>query len=96
MAVFIVFLRAVNVGGTGKLPMSELQELCRDCGFAKVTTYIQSGNVVLSSGLDKSKVRRKLESALQARMGKPGRRFCSHARRARRNHRTQPFQAGCP
>ena len=71
MAVFIVFVRAVNVGGTSKLPMSELQELCKDCGFAKVTTYIQSGNVVLSSGLDRSTVRRKLESALRARMGKP-------------------------
>ncbi len=71
MAVFIVFVRAVNAGGTSKLPMSELQELCKDCGFAKVTTYIQSGNVVLSSGLDRSTVRRKLESALRARMGKP-------------------------
>ena len=71
MAVFVVFLRAVNVGGTGRLPMSDLRDLCRDCGFTNVTTYIQSGNVVLSSGLNRSQVRRKLESALRARMGKP-------------------------
>ena len=56
MAVFIAFLRAVNVGGTSKLAMSELRELCGDCGFEKVTTYIQSGNVVFSSRLDRSKV----------------------------------------
>ncbi len=71
MAVFIAFLRAVNVGGTGKLPMSELRELCRSCGFAKVTTYIQSGNVVFSSRLDGSKVKLRLESTLRERMGKP-------------------------
>ena len=71
MAVFIAFLRAVNVGGTGKLTMSELRELCGNCGFTRVTTYIQSGNVVFSSGLDRSKVQLKLSSALQARMGGP-------------------------
>ena len=71
MAVFIAFLRAVNVGGTGRLPMSELRELCRNCGLAEVTTYIQSGNVVFSSRLDGSKVKRRLESTLRERMGKP-------------------------
>lgn len=71
MAVFIAFLRAVNVGGTGKLPMSELRALCEGCGFAGVTTYIQSGNVVFSSRLAGSNVKLKLESALHSRMGKP-------------------------
>lgn len=71
MAVFIALLRAVNVGGTNKLPMSDLRELCSNCGFAEVTTCIQSGNVVFSSRLDRNKVKRKLASALQARMGKP-------------------------
>lgn len=71
MAVFIAFLRAVNVGGTSRLPMNELRELCRDCGFAAVTTYIQSGNAVFSSRLDRSNVTLKLESALRARMAKP-------------------------
>lgn len=46
MPVFIVLLRAVNVGGTGKLRMSELKRLCEEAGFRKVRTYIASGNVV--------------------------------------------------
>ena len=71
MAVFIALLRAVNVGGTSKLPMSELRELCENCGFARVTTYIQSGNLVFSSRLAASKVKLRLESALRSRMGKP-------------------------
>lgn len=71
MAVFVALLRAVNVGGTGKLPMSELRALCEEAGFAKVTTYIQSGNVVFSTRLGKAKVQQKLETGLAAKLGKP-------------------------
>ena len=71
MAVFITLLRAVNVSGTGKLPMSALREFCRHCGFERITTYIQSGNIVFSSSLDSSKVKLKLESILRERMRKP-------------------------
>jgi uncharacterized protein (DUF1697 family) len=46
MPVFIVLLRAVNVGGTGKLSMSDLKRLCEKAGFQNVRTYIASGNVV--------------------------------------------------
>ena len=49
MAAFIALLRAVNVGGTGKLPMSELKSICETLGFAGVRTYIASGNVVFTS-----------------------------------------------
>ena len=71
MAVFVALLRAVNVGGTGKLPMSELRGLCRDAGFEDVATYIQSGNVVFSSRLGKATVQRRLEKALVTKTGKP-------------------------
>ena len=46
MPVFVVLLRAVNVGGTGKLPMGDLKRLCEKAGFRNVRTYIASGNVV--------------------------------------------------
>ena len=49
---YVALLRAVNVGGTGKLPMSELAAMCEDAGFARVRTYIASGNVVFVSELD--------------------------------------------
>ena len=49
MAAFVALLRAVNVGGTGKLPMSELKAMCEELGFASVRTYIASGNVVFTS-----------------------------------------------
>lgn len=71
MATYIVLLRAVNVGGTGKLPMSELRDLCRACGFLQVQTYIASGNVVLQADGDEAEVRTGLAAALQAHVGKP-------------------------
>ena len=46
MPTFIALLRAVNVGGTGKLPMTDLARLCCKAGFENVKTYIASGNVV--------------------------------------------------
>ena len=49
MGAFVALLRAVNVGGTGKLPMSDLKTICEELGFASVRTYIASGNVVFAS-----------------------------------------------
>ena len=71
MNTHIALLRAVNVGGTGKLPMVELRALCEKLGFKAVRTYIQSGNVVFSSALDAAKAKAQLEQALATKLGKP-------------------------
>ena len=71
MAAFIALLRAVNVGGTGKLPMSELKSMCEALGFAGVRTYIASGNVVFTSRKSEAAVKKALEAALEAYAGKP-------------------------
>ena len=68
--VFVALLRAINVGGTGLLPMKDLAALCADLGFEGVRTYIQSGNVVFASALPEQGVRAKLEGALAEQMGK--------------------------
>jgi uncharacterized protein (DUF1697 family) len=71
MPAFIALLRAVNVGGTGKLPMTELKAMCEQAGFSKVKTYIASGNVVFQSKLSEAKVKSTLEKALATYAGKP-------------------------
>jgi uncharacterized protein (DUF1697 family) len=71
MANYIALLRAVNVGGTGKLPMAELQAMCRDAGFAQVRTYIASGNVVFESRATPKEVKSELEARLLAYARKP-------------------------
>lgn len=43
-----LFLRAVNVGGTGKLPMADLRVALAGAGCTDVATYIQSGNAVMT------------------------------------------------
>jgi uncharacterized protein (DUF1697 family) len=71
MTRYIALLRAVNVGGTGKLPMSELRALCEDSGFTRVETYIASGNVVFECKAVASKVKSELEARLLEYAGKP-------------------------
>lgn len=45
---WLVFLRAVNVGGTGKLPMAPLCRALEDAGARDVASWIQSGNIALT------------------------------------------------
>ncbi|RDU96508.1 DUF1697 domain-containing protein [Trinickia dinghuensis] len=71
MTQYVAFLRAVNVGGTGKLPMAELRAMCESAGFIHVRTYIASGNVVFESRLAAASVKRTLEASLEAYAGKP-------------------------
>ena len=71
MTAFIALLRAVNVGGTAKLPMTELKAMCDAVGFAKARTYIASGNAVFESALDEAEVQRRLSEALERYAGKP-------------------------
>jgi uncharacterized protein (DUF1697 family) len=71
MPAYILLLRAVNVGGTGKLPMAELKAICEGAGFSKVRTYIASGNVVFESSMAPKKIRAAIESRLHAYAGKP-------------------------
>jgi uncharacterized protein (DUF1697 family) len=71
MPAYIALLRAVNVGGTGKLPMAELKAMCEEEGFLAVRTYIASGNVVFTSKLKEKAVKAALEARLEAYAGKP-------------------------
>jgi uncharacterized protein (DUF1697 family) len=54
----IVFLRGVNVGSHNRIAMPALRELLTSAGFGDVRTYVQSGNVVLSTDLSPEAVAR--------------------------------------
>ena len=71
MTAYVALLRAVNVGGTGKLPMATLVKMCDAAGFEKARTYIASGNAVFSSRLKEPKVKALLEQCLADYAGKP-------------------------
>jgi uncharacterized protein (DUF1697 family) len=70
LRTYIALLRAVNVGGTGKLSMVDLKAMCISLGFTQVQTYIASGNVVFQSDLSESKAKAGLAAKLRAYAGK--------------------------
>ena len=64
MTRYLVLLRGINVGGRNKVPMAALRELLESHGHTKVSTYIASGNVILSSDRTAATIKRELEEAL--------------------------------
>ncbi len=71
MTAYVALLRAVNVGGTGKLPMAELKRIAEELGFGSARTFIASGNLLFTSDKSENEVRELLEQRLADHMGKP-------------------------
>lgn len=71
MTTYVALLRAVNVGGTGKLPMADLKAMCVRIGAADVRTYIASGNVVFDSTMSEAQLKKKLEAEFGRYADKP-------------------------
>jgi len=70
MASHVALLRGINVGGRNKVPMAELREVVASLGHTGVSTYIQSGNVLFSTGgADAGKLAAALEAAISERFG---------------------------
>jgi uncharacterized protein (DUF1697 family) len=46
---YAAFLRGINVGGNGIIKMADLKTAVEKAGFSSVKTYIQSGNIILTS-----------------------------------------------
>ena len=71
MPAYVALLRAMNVAGTGKLPMVDLRLMATACGFANVRTYIASGNLLFDSDLSEYAARDALAHEVDAFFGKP-------------------------
>ena len=71
MTAYVALLRAMNVAGTGKLPMTELKRIGEACGFGDDRTFIASGNLLFSSDLAEADVQARIEEKLEAFFGKP-------------------------
>lgn len=64
--VFVALLRGVNVGGNNMISMSALKESFTKMGFAQVTTYINSGNIIFKTKEnDARKLEKKIEQMLE-------------------------------
>ena len=69
MAPIVVLLRGINIGPRNRIAMPALREALTDDGFGDVRTYLQSGNVVLSSRASPKNVARKCERAIADAFG---------------------------
>ncbi|MDE1466967.1 DUF1697 domain-containing protein [Aurantiacibacter sp. D1-12] len=69
MTTWIVLLRAVNVGGTGKIAMAPLREALAKSGFPDVRSYIASGNLVFTGPDDVEAVRAQLTAVITKAFG---------------------------
>ena len=65
----IVLLRGINLGSRNRIAMPKLREVLAEAGFEDVQTYLQSGNVVLSSNASPEKVARECERQIATRFG---------------------------
>jgi|CXWL01.1.fsa_nt_gi uncharacterized protein (DUF1697 family) len=70
MTSYVALLRAVNVGGTGKLAMADLRAMCTALGWANVRTFIASGNVLFDTDGCEAEVKAALEARLESHAGK--------------------------
>lgn len=69
MARHVALLRAINLGSRRKVPMARLRELLEAAGYEDVVTYVQSGNVVLTSRKGPESVERDLRKRLSEEFG---------------------------
>jgi uncharacterized protein (DUF1697 family) len=68
---YVALLRGINVGGRNPVPMAELRRAVEAAGYTDVSTYIQSGNVLLTSDEPRATVESTLERELERRCGIP-------------------------
>ena len=69
MARQIALLRGINIGPNKRVAMPRLRELLTEAGYKDVKTYVQSGNIVLTSRLSPPKLEQALEKLVAEEFG---------------------------
>ncbi len=64
MKTYLVLVRGVNVGGKNSVPMAGLRKCLEELSFSNVSTYINSGNVILESDKRPDAIKAQIEQAL--------------------------------
>jgi uncharacterized protein (DUF1697 family) len=69
VTTYVAFLRGINLGSTNKISMPELRSMAEELGYEGVSTYINSGNLVLRTPKKAATVEGELARAITARFG---------------------------
>ena len=69
MTTYAALLRAVNVGGTGKVSMAELRAMAEKAGLKNARTLVQSGNLVFETAAKSGAAENLLEGSFEKTFG---------------------------
>ena len=69
MPRYAVLLRGINVGKARRVGMADLRKLLTEEGYDNVATLLQSGNVVLDSGLSAKRLGPAIARSFEKRFG---------------------------
>ena len=69
MTRHIVFLRGINLRGVNRISMASLRSALEAEGFRDVRTYLQSGNVLLSSAASPARVAERIRAVIKTKFG---------------------------
>jgi uncharacterized protein (DUF1697 family) len=70
VATYVAFLRGINLGPSTKISMPELRAMAEELGFTDVGTYINSGNLMVSSPKKAATVEREISEAIKKTFGR--------------------------
>ena len=71
MTRYVALLRGINVGGRNRVAMADLRATFGAAGFERVSTYIQSGNVLFGSDRPQADLEGAVESILERHFEAP-------------------------
>ncbi len=66
---YIALLRGINVGTLRRVEMGTLRQLFERQGYIRVSSYLNSGNILFETGEDAVEIRRKVETGLKKELG---------------------------
>ena len=69
MAKLAVLLRAINVGGTGKLAMADFKTLLAELGYAEPKTLGAAGSAIIETAAKAESVETKIAAEVKSRFG---------------------------
>jgi uncharacterized protein (DUF1697 family) len=69
MAISVVLLRGINVGRHRRVTMADLRAALATAGYPDVETYVQSGNVLVTTRVGAERLSKDVEGALHEELG---------------------------
>ena len=62
---YIILLRGINISGKNKISMSELKKVLEENNYKNVSTYLNSGNVILESESSKEDISKNIYNIIK-------------------------------